>query len=302
MAAALRIGIVGAGWIADKHLETLAGLDGVEVVAVADLDEERARKAAASSGANAYGGTEELLERERLDALFVCVPPLAHREAVELALDRGVHVYLEKPVARTVDDADAIVAAVERSGLVCAVGYQWHGLELIEIVRQELEGQTIGLLSGRSIGPTMSRPWFLDQAQGGGNVLERGSHHIDLQRTLGGEVTSVRAAASSVPLGQAEGEAGNIADALALELHFASGALGSIQLAWTRGGLPGSYGLDIVATEATIYLSLDPDFALRGVSRGRELAATAQQHPSERTVQRFLEAVCAGDPGLVFCT
>jgi myo-inositol 2-dehydrogenase / D-chiro-inositol 1-dehydrogenase len=296
-----RIGILGAGWIAADHVDALRKRDDAEVVAVCDLDLERARKVA-PEGASVYERWEDVLERERLDAVWVCVPPLAHREPTVAALGRGIHVYLEKPIARSTDDADAIVAAADRSAAVCAVGYQWHATEVLDDLRAALDGQEISLLAGRSIGPTGSRPWFLDRAQGGGNVLERGSHQIDLARAIAGDVVRVQAAASSVLLGQAEGDRGDIEDAATLVLHHANGALATIVLAWTRQGLPGIYGVDVVATEATLQLALDPEFALRGVSKGAAVEARSAQHPFERSIARFREAARAGDKERVFCT
>ena len=158
------------------------------------------------------------------------------------------------------------------------------------------------MLIGRSIGPTQGRPWFLDRAQGGGNILERGSHQIDLARTVAGEVESVQAAASEVQLAQAEGERGDIEDAAALVLQFANGALGTLLVAWTRAGLPDLYTLDVLASEATLHLTLDPDFSLRGTSRGEAVEARSPQHPFGRSVARFLEAARAGDSSLVVCS
>src|SRR5262249_62029878 len=106
------------------------------------------------------------------------------------------------------------MAAAERSGTVCAVGYQWHALDLLEDLPGLLAGQQIGLLVGMSIGPTQSRPWFVDMRAGGGNLLERGSHHLDLVRTVGGEVVSVQAAGGAGPAGpRAGGGGGNKAAA-----------------------------------------------------------------------------------------
>ncbi len=298
----LRVAVVGLGWIARDHLAALGRLDGAEVVAVCDVDPERAEAAAAGSGATTYGDWQELLERERIDALWVCTPPLAHRDPAVAALDRGIHVFLEKPIARTLDDGEAIVAAAARSDAVCAIGYQWRGTEVLDDLREAIAGQETGLLVSRSIGPTQGRPWFLDRAQGGGNVLERGSHQIDLQMAVEGAVVQVQAAASGVALAQSEGERGDIEDAATLVLHFASGALGTVALAWTRSGLPGLYTLDVVASETTLNLTLDPEFTLRGAGRGRAIEATTGRHPFERTIARFLEAAEAGDPSRVFCT
>ena len=297
----LRVGLLGAGWIAADHVAALAKRDDAEVVAVCDLDRTRAERLA-PQGAAVYQRWQELLERERPDAVWVCVPPLAHREPTVAALARGIHVYLEKPIARTLDDANAIVAAADASDAVCAVAYQWHATEVLDDLRAALDGQEVSLLAGRSIGPTGSRPWFLDRAQGGGNVLERGSHQIDLVRAIAGDVVRVQAAASDVLLGQAEGDRGDIEDAATLVLHHENGALSTIALAWTRGGLPGLYGVDVVASEATLQLTLDPEFALRGVSRGRSVEARGSHHPFERSIARFLEAARTDDASRVFCT
>ncbi len=294
----MRVGMVGAGWIAADHAAVLAERDDVELVAVCDLDRSRAERLAP----HAYERWQDLLDEERLDALWVCTPPLAHREPTVAALERGIHVYLEKPIARRLDDAAAIVAAAEAFAAVCAVGYQWHATEVLEDLRAALAGQAISLLVGRSIGPTGSRPWFLDREQGGGNILERGSHQIDLVRTIAGEVDRVQAAASTVLLGQAEGDRGDIDDAATLVLHLAGGGIAAIVVAWTRQGLPKLYTLDVVASDATLALTLDPEFSLRGTSAGREIDAGSSQHPFERSIDRFLEAARAGDPSRVFCT
>ena len=301
MTESLRTAVVGAGWIASEHLQIVPRL-GAEVVAICDTDRDRAVQAAEPIGAAAYGSVDELLERERLDVVFVCTPPLTHREIAVRAFEHGLPVYLEKPIARTLEDGQKIVDAWRQSRSVCAVGYQWHALDLLDDVRAAVEGQRAALLVSRSIGPTHARPWFLDQAQGGGNLLERASHHVDLQRAVAGEVASVQAAATEVLLGQAAADRGDIQDGLALVLTFESGAVGTIVVAWTRPGTPGVYALDLVAEETTLQVALDPEFALTGWSRGRELAATGKQHPLERSVARFLEAARARDPSLVFCT
>jgi myo-inositol 2-dehydrogenase/D-chiro-inositol 1-dehydrogenase len=297
----MRVAVIGAGWIAADHVGVLTKLEDVELIAVCDLDRERAAQLA-PEGATVYERWEDVLEREHPDALWVCTPPLVHREPTLAALERGMHVYLEKPVARTPEDAAAIVDAAAASEAVCAIGYQWHATEVLDDLRSALDGQRIALLAGHSIGPTGSRPWFLDRRQGGGNILERGSHQIDLVRTVAGEVARVQAAGSHVLLGQAEGDAGDIEDAATLVLHLESGAIATIVVAWTRERQPRRYDLDVVAEEATLALTLDPEFALRGVSCGVEVEARSAQHPFERSIGRFLEAARSGDRDAVFCS
>ena len=85
-------------------------------------------------------------------------------------------------------------------------------------------------------------------------------------------------------------------------LELASGALATVVVAWTRPGQPGTYGLDIIASEATLRLALDPDFTLSGVNRDQPVALRAASHPFERSVRRFLDAVGHHDPAAVACT
>jgi predicted dehydrogenase len=297
----VRVGVVGAGWIAREHRRVLESVADASLVAVCDTSLERAGALAAGTGARTYADWRDLLDGEELGALFVCTPPRFHREPAVAALRGGLPVYLEKPVARTLADALAIVAAAADSGSVCAVGYQWHALDLLGELPGVLAGQQIGLLAGTSIGPTQSRPWFTDMRAGGGNLLERGSHHLDLIRAVAGEVTAVQAAGSRIRLARGADEAGDIDDALTIMLSLASGAVATVVIAWTRAGQPGSYGLDIIASEATLRLALDPDFVLSGVSRGEPVDLRAAGPPFERSVRRFLDAVRDRDPGAVAC-
>jgi len=298
--AALRIGVIGAGWIATDHIFVLRKL-GHEVVAVCDIDADRAAEVA-PEGARTYTAWEELLSDETLDAVWVSTPPLHHRAPAVAAMEHGLPVYLEKPIARTLDDARAIVETADRTGAVCAIGYQWHATEALEKLRAALDGELVAYLWGVSVGPTSARPWFLDRKGGGGNLLERGSHQLDLQRAVAGEVESVQVAASPVLLAQSElDELGDIEDSATMLLRFERGAVGTVLLAWTRQGQPGSYSLDVLSPRATLHVKLDPAFTLSGQVGDERIKETMTVHPFERSVMRFLEAVEARDPTRVFC-
>jgi myo-inositol 2-dehydrogenase/D-chiro-inositol 1-dehydrogenase len=298
----VRVGVVGAGWIAHEHRRVLDSVPEAKLVAVCDLDLERAGELAAGTGARVYRDWHDMLDREDLGALLVCTPPRSHAEPAVAALTAGLPVYLEKPIARTPADAAPIVGAAERSGTVCAVGYQWHALDLLADLPGLLAGQQIGVLVGTCTGPTQSRPWFLDKHAGGGNLLERGSHHLDLARAVAGEVAAVQAAAGRIRLARTADAAGDIDDALTMLLQHASGALATIVVAWTRPGQPGRFSLDILASEATLRLALDPDFTLTGVSAAQQVTRRAAMHPFERSMRRFLHAVAERDPAAVACT
>jgi myo-inositol 2-dehydrogenase / D-chiro-inositol 1-dehydrogenase len=300
-AGVMRAGIIGAGWIGRRHAETIGGRDDIEVTAVCDVAPERAAQIAGLSGAQVFSDWRQMLESAALDCLWICTPPRAHSLPAVAALNAGLPLYLEKPIARSLADANEIVAAAARGTTVCTVGYQWRAVDVLGELRSALAGQTVGCLVAQNIGGTKSRPWFLDRA--GGNLLERGSHHIDLARVLAGEIVAVQAAASQVRLApRLAGETGDIDDAVSVLLHFASGGLGTIVVAWTSASLPGRYWVELTTADAALRLDLDPDFRLSGTSRGAPVAAQGRGRPFERSVDHFIAAVKARDPHRVFCT
>jgi myo-inositol 2-dehydrogenase / D-chiro-inositol 1-dehydrogenase len=297
----MRVGLLGAGWIAESHVAHIEAADDADLVAVCDLDAERAGAVAGPLAAAIYDDWERMLERESLDALWVCTPPLHHRDPTVTALGRGIHVYLEKPIARDLADGEAIVAAAASSQAVCAVGYMWRGSELLERARESVPIADVAMLVSRNYGPVAGRGWFMDRAQSGGQILERASHHIDLQRAIAGEVSAVQAAGGTVPMAQYGAGKPAIEDALAITLEFANGAAGTISCAWTSAGQPNLHALDVLDHQASLTLRLGPDtFELSGVAAGAQVHGSYGD-PMRRSVQQFL-AVAGGDGKDVFCT
>jgi predicted dehydrogenase len=296
----LSLGMIGAGWIAREHVASIAALEGAELEAVADLDAGRAEELAAAAGATAYTDWGAMLDAETLDAVVVCTPPLHHRDPCLAAIERGLGVYLEKPVARTTEDARAIAAAAQ--GAVVAVGYQYRAIDFLPDLRAAAQDDPPGLLASYSVGATAGRPWFVHQAEGGGQVLERASHHIDLQCAIAGEVEWVQAAGARVDLAGADRPQGSdIDDVISLSLGFRSGALGTVLCAWTSPELPSAYTLDIVSARSSVHVELDPAFTARGTRSGADVSLALGMAPIQRGMERFLEAVRAGDPSLVAC-
>ena len=118
---ALRVAVVGVGHVGRHHARILAELPGVELVAVADIDAGRAAEAAAANGCQSVHAPDAL--PGGLDAVTVAVPTEAHRRVAQPLLERGIPVLVEKPVAASLRDADALVAAAARGGALLAVGH-----------------------------------------------------------------------------------------------------------------------------------------------------------------------------------
>jgi predicted dehydrogenase len=113
----LRIGMVGAGKISGQYLDTLARLDGVRLTAVTDLDAGRAEAAAQSAGATAVGSVAGLVARDDVDAVLNLTVPAVHAEVALAAIAAGKHVYGEKPLAATREEAAAVLLAARRAGV-----------------------------------------------------------------------------------------------------------------------------------------------------------------------------------------
>lgn len=123
----LRVGIIGTGWIAEAHVESYLRQPDVQIVAMADLIAGKAEKFAAHYGVKNckfYPDHKAMLENEQLDAVSVCTYNTQHAAPTIDALNRGVHVLLEKPFTATLDEAVDIMRAEKKSGKVLTIGFQ----------------------------------------------------------------------------------------------------------------------------------------------------------------------------------
>lgn len=137
MTSKLSIGILGAGFAA-KHVQRLLTIDDVTVSAVCATTEANARAFIERMGAKeaaGYGDFDEMLAKTRLDGLYVCIPPHAHNGQVEKAAGRGIHLFLEKPIASDTAGAERQAEAIERAGVVSMVGYHNRFRKSVEIYK-----------------------------------------------------------------------------------------------------------------------------------------------------------------------
>jgi myo-inositol 2-dehydrogenase/D-chiro-inositol 1-dehydrogenase len=305
------VGLIGAGAIARRHVEALRTHPDVTIAAVCDVDAGRAEELAAAAGGRAVTDWAELVDGEGVEAVVVCTPPAAHAEPAVAALERGLAVYLEKPLARSAGDGERIVAAWRRSGAVCAVGYQWRSLELLGRLRDALAGCPPGMLVSRSYGPTEPGrgdltaagrgSWFADRAASGGILFELGSHDIDLQVALAGPAAHVQASGARGLLALHDAKR-DLDDAVAVVIEFAGGALGVLAVAWNPAHVPPVYTLDVDSAAAGLQLELDPGFRLTGSAAGAAVDVREDADPRQRSIDRFLAAARAGNPAAVACT
>jgi predicted dehydrogenase len=119
--AALRFGVAGAGSLGFHHARIARDLPGVTLSGFFDAREARSAEVSESLGVRAFSALDALLDE--VDALIVATPTVAHREVAVAALERGIHVFIEKPIAPSLEDADAILDAARRAGALVQVGH-----------------------------------------------------------------------------------------------------------------------------------------------------------------------------------
>jgi predicted dehydrogenase len=207
--ADLRIGIIGCGRAASTlHVPTLRRVRGAVVVALSDNDPERLRGLAARcDGAATYPDYRGLLADQRVDLVAVCVPVTSHPAVASAALRAGKHVLIEKPLALTLEACDCLVEEArlaELSGIRSAVGFNLRSHRLLRQARTIIQSGRLGEIellrtlwtadwSGGS-----RPPWHAVRSEGGGALLEIGTHQADLWRwLLESEVESIQASSRS---------------------------------------------------------------------------------------------------------
>ncbi|MDP9428455.1 MAG: Gfo/Idh/MocA family oxidoreductase [Actinomycetota bacterium] len=217
-----RIGLVGAGFIAGRHLDALTAIEGVTVAGIADPRADRAEVLAARAGAAAYAHWADLIDVERLDALYVCVPPHARGEVERAAIDRGLPLFVEKPLAADLATAEALADRIDAAGLLTAVGYHWRYLDILQTARELLADAPARMVLGAWLDKAPRVDWWARQDGSGGQTVEQGTHLFDVARVLVGEVEGGWATGSRSPDGP-----GDILDVCTAALRFSSGAVGS---------------------------------------------------------------------------
>ncbi len=186
----LRVGIVGCGGIANgKHMPALKTVNDVEMVAFCDIIRERAEKAAAEygvDGATVYEDYKEMLAKEKLDVVHVCTPNNSHAPISIAAMEADCHVMCEKPMAKTVAQAKEMLDAHKRTGKKLTIGYQNRFKADSQYLKKACLRDDLGEIyfaKAHAIRRRAVPTWgvFLDEeAQGGGPLIDIGTHALDL--------------------------------------------------------------------------------------------------------------------------
>lgn len=236
----LRFCLVGCGRIAKRHSELLGGgiIEGAELAGVCDLAPERARRIAEQFGVPWFTDMHEMMRTVHPDAVSILTESGYHaRHAIELAV-HGAHILVEKPMALTLGDADAMIEACDAAGVKLFVVKQNRFNVPVVKLREALQAGRFGKLVMGTVRVRWCRPqsyydqdsWRGTWALDGGILTNQASHHVDLLEWMMGDVVKV-SAMSATRLVRMEAE-----DTAAVVLTFANGALGIIEA--TGGARP----------------------------------------------------------------
>ena len=291
VSGSLRVALVGAGGVGERHAATLATLDDVDLVAVTDVDAARAQALADEHDARTYPTQADLLDNETVDAIWLCVPPFAHGQPERLAIDAGVPFFVEKPLGLDLGTPEDISRAVEASGLPTATGYHWRCMPGVERAREVLAGSPVRLATGAWLDKVPPVAWWTSRSGSGGQLNEQATHLVDVMRALVGEPVHVLAAGARV----ADRDPELVDPATAAVLSFDTGAVATLAatsaLAWKE-----SAALTLVADGLWVQIG-ETSTVLRWSDRVEEV-------PDEgagkvRVDAEFCAAVRSGDAGAV---
>jgi predicted dehydrogenase len=246
----LRVGLIGAGGIAQSYVRVLEGVAGARITAVADLKGRAASALAEAVRGTAYPSHRALLEEADVDAVLVCTPPSTHPEIVLQAIERGVHVLCEKPLAIDVESAAAMVAAAQAAEVVFTMAAKFRFVDDVirarQIVGSGILGELIVLENAFASRVDMNRKWNADPAVAGGGVLiDNGTHSVDIVRYFLGPIAQVMAVEGKRVQHLA------VEDTASMLLRTPDGILGTVDLSWSVDRVTDTY-LTLYGSEGTI--------------------------------------------------
>jgi UDP-N-acetyl-2-amino-2-deoxyglucuronate dehydrogenase len=255
----MRFGILGGGGISDTHARAVRACAGLEVAAFCGANAERTEQLAKQHGVPAYARLEDFLAHRPMEAVVIGSPSGLHAEQGIAAVERGLHVLVEKPIDVSTARAEALIAAAASSGVTLGVIFQDRVKPALVRLRDALRAGTLGEVLLASARVKWYRPPEYYSASrwrgrlaldGGGALINQGIHTLDLLRFLLGPVARVKAVAAT-RMHAMEGE--DVALAL---LEFASGAVATLEA--TTCAFPGyPRNVELTGTAGTVVIDGD---------------------------------------------
>ncbi|HEX8968108.1 MAG TPA: Gfo/Idh/MocA family oxidoreductase [Chloroflexota bacterium] len=296
----MRIGIIGTGGVARRHLGVLCQMEDVEVVGHVSADHARVAAQAVEWGGRACTRLVDLLDRDRPDAVWVCVTPDRHGPLEHTLIARGIPFFVEKPLAVDLGTAETIARALNESGcLVAAVGYKFRALDTLPRVRELLEERPPRMVLAVWHDSLPAPVWWRRGERSGGQVVEQATHLLDLARALVGDAEVLHALGGRWSRADAPGS--DVPDVSAAFLRFAT----------NEGPVPGMLSAtSLLRGHGPIELQLVCEGRVLRISEQRLLVDSGQSieefatdaDPFVVEDRAFIDAVLQRDANRVVCS
>ena len=227
----LRIGVLGTGGIADQHARSLMKLPGVRFVGLCNRNIEKARQFNQKFGGTAqcFDDFDRMLKSVEMDALYVCLPPGSHSGQTEAAAARGIHLFLEKPIALTLERGESIAKAAKKAGVKCQIGHHLRHADPVRKLKAMIEDGSAGkplFMQGRWFCNALHPQWWQDPNVGGGQLVEQAIHVYDLARHFLGDAEVVSGFTANLAHGRFPQY--QVDDTSASTIRFRNGAIASL--------------------------------------------------------------------------
>ncbi len=296
----MRVGLVGAGFMGGVHLSAYANIPEVEVVGVADARSESALAGAQMVGARPYASYDELVAAEDVEVVDVCLPTAFHRDLAVRAAGEGRHVILEKPIARTIEDAQEILDAFSGDAPRLFVGHVVRFFPEYVAIKEKVEAGdlgTVGVVRTSRRSPFLLgwNDWYADWRVSGGVLLDLVIHDFDFLRWTLGEVERVYARGVL-------GREYNRLDYALATLRFMGGAIAHVEGHWGYPG-PFNYSIEFAGSRAiltadstepgTLEMIREPD------AQGEVPDVASDTSPYEAELAHFIRCIATGEESIV---
>lgn len=288
----LKIGFIGTGGFTRHHLSVLEHFKEVQVVGFVGSSKEKAEKFAYNyQGANGYSSLEKMIASEKIDAVIICVPPMAHRNYEEILIQHQIPFLVEKPLGVEEAAVRQVKRQVEKHDHLTSVGYHFRYADSVRKLQEKLKEMNIGLVSGKWMGSMPEVYWWKKQDQSGGQFNEQTTHIVDLVRFLFGEVTAVYAQEDNRIKQNLDPEV-TVADAGVFILTLENGL--NVQISNTSVLPDGADEVGITVYSDEGIIQWNPDY-LHIRTPVKEESIPLEKNPYMTELEAFLHAVRTGD-------
>lgn len=231
MEKTIRIAVLGMGNMGKIHSDHLIQLDGVELVAFCSIPVEEAKNYAEEKKLDVqiFDDFDKMLDQVEFDALYVCLPPYAHNGQVEKAAKKGIHIFIEKPIALSVERAESMAQAVRENNVHSQVGYHMRFGSAVKAFKNLLDNGTAGkplLFTANYECNSLHTPWWIDVKKCGGQVFEQVIHLYDMAAYIMGEPDYVSGFTANLNHTDVPGY--TVEDTSISSIRFKDGGLGGI--------------------------------------------------------------------------